>query len=183
MASGLAASEKDVLAPSFACFLLSNSYEQIRMSVALPKLDVKLVGSHSGISIGEDGPSQMSIKDISLATSFPNFTVLVLADAPSMKAATKAMFAHEGPVYLRTGRPKVSVVYEDGIELEIGKANELRAGNDLTIITCGLMVVAALEAADNLNGNGIHARVLDMYTLKPLGGKLSKKPRVKQALS
>ena len=168
MASGLAMSGKDVLAASSACFLLSNSYDQIRMSIAFPDVNVKLVGSHSGISIGEDGPSQMAIEDIALATSFPNFTVLVPADAPSMKAATKAMFEHNGPVYLRTGRPKVPVVYEDGVEFEIGKANELREGNDLTIIACGLMVAAALEAADKLNREGIHARVLDMHTIKPL---------------
>lgn len=167
-ASGMAMSGKDVLAASFACFLLSNAYDQIRMSVAFPDVNVKVVGSHSGISIGEDGPSQMAIEDIALATSFPNFTVLVPADAPSAKAATHAMFAHEGPVYLRTGRPKVPVVYEDGVEFEIGKANELREGNDLTIIACGLMVAAALEAADTLNRNGISARVLDMHTLKPL---------------
>lgn len=168
MASGLAMSGKDVLAASFACFLLSNSYDQIRMSIAFPDVNVKLVGSHSGISIGEDGPSQMAIEDIALATSFPNFTVLVPADAPSMKAAAEAMFEHDGPVYLRTGRPKVPVVYEDGVEFEIGKANELREGNDLTIIACGLMVAAALEAADELNREGIHARVLDMHTIKPL---------------
>jgi transketolase len=168
MASGLAMSGKDVLAASFACFLLSNSYDQIRMSIAFPDVNVKLVGSHSGISIGEDGPSQMAIEDIALATSFPNFTVLVPADAPSMKAATEAMFEHDGPVYLRTGRPKVPVVYEDGVKFEVGKANELREGNDLTIIACGLMVAAALEAADKLNREGIHVRVLDMHTIKPI---------------
>ena len=154
IASGLAASGKDVLAASFACFLLSNAYDQIRMSVAFPNLNVKLVGSHSGISIGEDGPSQMAIEDIALATSFPNFTVLVPADGPSAKAATRAMFAHEGPVYLRTGRPKVPVIYEDEVPFEIGKANRLREGRDLTIIACGLMVAAALEAADQLSSGG-----------------------------
>jgi transketolase len=168
MASGLAASGKDVLAASFACFLLCNAFDQIRMSVAFPNANVKLMGSHSGVSIGEDGPSQMGIEDIALATTLPNFTVLVPADAPAAKAATRAMFAHEGPVYLRTGRPRVPVVYENGLEFEIGKANELREGNDLTIIACGLMVAAALEAADNLNRNGVRARVLDMHTLKPL---------------
>lgn len=168
IASGLAMSGKDVLASSFACFLLTNSYDQVRMSIAFPKVNVKLVGSHSGISIGEDGPSQMAIEDISLATSLPNFTVIVPADAPSMKAATRAMFEHEGPTYLRTGRPEVPVVYENGVEFEIGKANEVREGNDLTIIACGLMVAAALEAADVLNREGIHARVLDMHTVKPL---------------
>jgi transketolase len=104
MASGFAASGKVVVAASFAAFLLCNAYDQIRMGIAFPKSNVKLVGSHSGISIGEDGPSQMAIEDIALSTSLPNFTVLVPADAPSTEAATKAMFAQEGPVYLRTGR-------------------------------------------------------------------------------
>jgi transketolase len=168
VASGLAMSGKDVLAASFACFLLCNAYDQIRMSVAFPNVNVKLMGSHSGISIGEDGPSQMAIEDIALATSFPNFTVLVPADAPSTKAATRAMFEHKGPVYLRTGRPKVPLVYEDGIDFKIGKANQLRDGDDLTIIACGLMVAAALEAAAALEKNGVNARVLDMHTIKPL---------------
>jgi transketolase len=166
--SGLAVSGKDALAASFACFLLCNAYDQIRMSVAFPNVNVKLVGSHSGISIGEDGPSQMAIEDIALACSFPNFTVLVPADAPSTKAATRAMFAHKGPVYLRTGRSKVPLVYVDGFDFEIGKANGLREGNDLTIIACGLMVAAALEAAADLEKEGVSARVLDMHTIKPL---------------
>ena len=168
IASGLSASGKDVLAASFACFLLCNAYDQIRMSIAFPHLNVKLVGSHSGISIGEDGPSQMAIEDIALASSFPNFTVLVPADAPSTREATQAMFAIQGPVYLRTGRPKVPVVYQDGLDLQIGKANQLRAGRDVTIIACGLMVAAALEAAHDLSQDGIEARVLDMHTIKPL---------------
>lgn len=168
VASGLAMAGKDVLAASFAVFLLCNAYDQIRMSIAFPQVNVKLVGSHSGISIGEDGPSQMAIEDIALATSFPNFTVLVPADAPSTQAATRAMFEQDGPCYLRTGRPKVPLVYDDGFDFRIGKANKLREGNDLTIIACGLMVAAALEAAASLGQKGIHARVLDMHTVKPL---------------
>lgn len=167
-ASGLAASGKDALAASFACFLLCNAYDQIRMSVAFPNANVKLVGSHSGISIGEDGPSQMGIEDIALATSLPNFTVLVPADAPSAEEATRAMFEHKGPVYMRTGRPKVPVVYKDGFDFEIGRVNQLRLGSDLTIIACGLMVAAAIEAAEMMAQDGIHARVLDMHTVKPL---------------
>lgn len=168
VASGLAMAGKDVLAASFAAFLLCNAYDQIRMSIAFPNVSVKLMGSHSGISIGEDGPSQMAIEDIALATSFPNFTVLVPADGPSTKAATRAMFAQEGPVYLRTGRPKVPVVYKDGFDFKIGQANQLRDGADLTIIACGLMVAAALEAAADLEKEGINTRVLDMHTLKPI---------------
>ena len=123
VASGLWASGKDVLASSFAVFLMCNAYDQIRMSLAFPKADVKLVGSHSGISIGEDGPSQMAIEDISLATSLPNFTILVPADGPETRAATKAMFELEGPIYLRTGRPEVPVVYTNGLEFEICESN------------------------------------------------------------
>ena len=168
VASGLAACGKEVLAASFAAFLLCNAYDQIRMGIAFPQLNVKLMGSHSGISIGEDGPSQMAIEDIALASSFPHFTVVVPADAPSTQAATRAMFAHIGPVYLRTGRPKVPVVYTNGVSFEIGKANQLRAGTNVTIIACGVMVAAALEAAETLHSRGTNARVLDMHTIKPI---------------
>lgn len=168
VASGLAAAGKTALVSSFACFLLCNAYDQIRMGVAFPKLNVKLVGSHSGISVGEDGPSQMGIEDIALASSFPNMTVLVPADAHATAAATKAMFDYHGPVYLRTGRPEVPVVYAEDVELHIGKANQLRDGSDVTIIACGLMVAAALDAAQQLSEQGINARVLDMHTIKPI---------------
>jgi transketolase len=168
VASGLALAGKQALAASFACFLMCNAFDQIRMSVAFPRVGVKLVGSHSGISIGEDGPSQMGIEDIALATSLPNFTVLVPADAPATRAATRAMFEHQGPVYLRTGRPKVPTVYTEAVEFEIGRANQLRNGDDVTIIACGLMVAAALEAAYDLAEQGVEARLLDMHTIKPL---------------
>lgn len=168
VASGLAAGGKVPVAASFACFLLCNAYDQIRMGVAFPQLNVKLVGSHAGISIGEDGPSQMAIEDIAQATSFPHMTVLVPADEPSTRAATRAMLEHEGPVYLRTGRAKVPVVYPDGLDYQIGRANQLRDGRDVTIVACGLMVAVALEAARDLEEQGVQARVLDMHTIKPL---------------
>ncbi len=175
VASGMASSGKIALVASFAVFLLDNAYDQIRMGVAFPNQNVKLVGSHSGISIGEDGPSQMAIEDISLATSFPNFTVIVPADEHSTRAATHAMFDHPGPVYLRTGRPDVAIVYTNGnVPFQIGKANLLRDARsnrsqaDLTIIACGIMVAAALEAAHQLSQQGIEARVLDMHTIKPV---------------
>jgi transketolase len=168
VASGLAASGKDVVAASFAAFLLGNAYDQIRMGIAYPQANVKLVGSHSGISIGEDGASQMGIEDIALATSLPHFTVIVPADAPSTEAAAKALFSFDGPAYLRTGRPKAPVVYPNGLEFEVGKANQLRDGRHATIIACGLMVAAALEAAHELSVDGLEVRVLDMHTIKPL---------------
>lgn len=168
VASGLAAAGKEVVASSFACFLMCNAYDQIRMSIAFTKANVKLVGSHSGISIGEDGPSQMGIEDIALANSLPHLTVIVPADAPSTKAATRAMFTVRGPVYLRTGRPDVPVVYPNGLDFKIGKANLMRDGKDVTIIACGLMVAVALEAAYDLSEDGISARILDMHTVKPV---------------
>lgn len=168
VASGLAAAGKMALGASFATFLLGNAYDQIRMSVAYPNLNVKLVGSHSGISLGEDGPSQMAIEDMALAASFPNFTVLVPADEQAAHWATRAMFAHRGPVYLRTGRPDAPRVYPEGTPFEIGKAVQVREGDDVTIIACGLMVAAALEAAHLLSVEDISTRVIDMHTVKPI---------------
>ncbi len=167
-ASGFAASGKLPLAASFAVFLLDNAYDQIRMGVAFPNINVKLVGSHSGITIGEDGPSQMAIEDLALTTALPNFTVIVPADATATKALTRAMFDHVGPVYMRTGRPNVPIVYPDGRQFEIGKAIQLRDGQNVTIIACGIMVAEALVAAEQLQKEDIHARVLDMHTVKPL---------------
>ncbi len=168
VAGGLAANGKTPIAASFACFLLCNAYEQIRMSVAFPAMNVKLVGSHAGISIGEDGPSQMGIEDVALARSFPGMVVIVPCDAPSAKKATEAMLAHRGPTYLRLGRPKVPVVYTNGCPFEIGKANTVRDGGDVTVIANGLMVAVALDAAAELAEAGLSARVLDMHTAKPL---------------
>jgi transketolase len=168
VASGLAASGKKALAASFACFLMCNAYDQIRMGIAFPHENVKLVGSHGGITIGEDGPSQMAIEDLALATSLPGFVVVVPADEPSTRALTRAMFAHTGPVYMRTGRPECPIVYPEGASFQLGKANQLRDGKGYTIIACGLMVAVALEAAHSLSRQGIETRVLDMHTVKPL---------------
>jgi transketolase len=169
IAAGLAASGKTSVIASFAAFVTCNSYDQLRMSVAYPGLDVKVVGSHAGISIGEDGPSQMGIEDVALACALPGFVVLVPADENSTRAATAAMLAHRGPVYLRVGRPEVPRVYESATPaFEIGKANRLKDGSDVTIVANGLTVAMALDAADTLSGAGISARVLDMHTVKPI---------------
>lgn len=168
IAAGLAASGKIPVASSFSTFLMSNAFDQIRMSVAFPNLNVKLVGSHAGISIGEDGPSQMAIEDIALACALPGFTVIVPADGTSTKAATVAMLEREGPTFLRCGRPKVPVLYEEGADFQLGRANQLRAGDDVTIIANGIMVAMALDAAEALSKEGVEARVLDMHTVKPI---------------
>jgi transketolase len=168
VAAGMAASGKRAWLASFACFITCNGYDQIRMSVAFPALDVKVVGTHAGISIGEDGPSQMGIEDVSLACSLPGFTVVVPADEPSMTEAVAALARIKTPAYLRAGRPNVPIIYDKGCPFQLGKAIQLRDGKDVTIIANGLMVSAALEAADLLAGQGIKARVLDMHTVKPL---------------
>jgi transketolase len=169
IAGGLASSGKMSLISSFAAFITCNAYDQLRMSVAYPHLNVKVVGSHAGISIGEDGASQMGIEDVSLACSLPGFVVIVPADDVSTRAATKAMLDHKGPVYLRVGRPDVPRIYDDGsAPFAIGKANQLRQGSDVTLIANGLMVVAALDAAETLADAGVQARVLDMHTVKPI---------------
>lgn len=168
VAGGLASCGKTPVVASFAAFLLCNAYDQIRMSVTFPNHNVKLVGSHSGISIGEDGPSQMGIEDVALACSLPGMTVIVPSDETSTAKATEAMLELDGPVYLRLGRPAVPQIYEDDSEFIIGRANQLRDGDDLTIIANGLMVAIALDAAAELADSGVSARVLDMHTVKPI---------------
>jgi transketolase len=169
IASGLAACGKTPVIASFACFVMCNAFDQLRMGVAYPKLNVKVVGSHAGISIGEDGASQMGIEDVALACALPGFTVIVPADEASCTAATMAMLDLKGPVYLRVGRPDVPKAYTDEKPaFTIGKANRVRDGKDVTIVANGLMVACALDAAESLAASGIQARVLDMHTVKPV---------------
>jgi len=168
VAGGLAAAGKIPVVSSFACFLICNAFDQIRMSVAYPKMNVKLVGSHAGISIGEDGASQMGIEDVALSTALPHVVTIVPADAHSASKATRAMLEHVGPVYLRCGRIEVPEVYGADAPFTIGKANTLKDGKDATIIANGLMVGIALDAAALLAKEGITVRVLDMHTVKPI---------------
>ena len=168
VAAGFAGAGKIPVAASFSTFLMSNAFDQIRMSIAFPNQNVKLVGSHAGISIGEDGPSQMAIEDVALACALPGFTVIVPADANSTTAATRAMIERDGPVFMRCGRPKVPVIYPENPDFQVGRANELRAGDDITVIANGIMVAMALDAAETLSDDGIQTRVLDMHTVKPV---------------
>jgi len=171
VASGLAASGKNTWIASFACFVMCNAFDQLRMSVAYPGVSVRVAGSHAGISIGEDGASQMGIEDVSLACALPGFAVVVPADAPSTHRAVRGLHELDGPCYLRLGRPKVPIVYTDESLLDdfaIGKATALRDGGDVTLVANGIMVAAALQAAATLAGQGIEARVLDCHTVKPL---------------
>ncbi len=167
VAAGLASAGKKPWISSFATFMMSNAYDQLRMSVAFPGCNVKVVGSHCGISIGEDGPSQMGIEDLGLACSLPGFVVVAPCDEASTRLATRALHAHDGPGYLRTGRPNAPIIYGEGVTWEFGKATTLKEGDDLTVIASGLMVGAALEAAAVLAADGISVRVLDVHTFKP----------------
>jgi transketolase len=168
IAAGLASAGKIPFAASFSSFIINKGFEQLRVVVAYPDVNVKIVGTHCGISIGEDGPSQMAIEDLSLACSLPGFTVLSPADEVSMKALVRAAAAHSGPVYIRAGRPKVPVIYQPGQTFTIGKAEELVAGTDVAIIATGLLVAEAIRAAEQLSSEGVSARVVDMHTVKPL---------------
>ncbi|MCC7176182.1 MAG: transketolase family protein [Bryobacterales bacterium] len=168
VAAGLASAGKIPFAASFASFAVNKGFEQMRVLVAYPGVNVKIVGTHCGISIGEDGPSQMATEDIALACSLAGFVVLSPADEVSMRALVRAAAAHNGPVYIRAGRPKVPVIYPPSQSFEIGRSVELTGGTDLTIVATGLLVAEAIRAADQLAAEGVSARVLDMHTIKPL---------------
>ncbi len=169
IASGLAACGFIPFATSLASFVLANGFDQLRISVAVAGVNVKVVGSHGGITLGKDGPTAMAIEDLALVGCLPTFTILVPCDPASMHAAVHAAAAHIGPVYLRSSRVAMPHIYPTtGCPFEIGKANVVRQGDDVTLIGCGLMVAASLDAAAVLAEEGIGARVIDMHTLRPL---------------
>ncbi len=155
---------------SFSSFLLCNAYDQIRLAIALSNINAKVVGSHGGITLGKDGPTQMGIEDIALVGGLPTFVMLVPSDPVSMRWAVKAAAEHQGPVFLRSSRVAMPFIYDEGSAFEIGKASTPRKGSDLTIIACGLMVTMALDAASELLAEGIEARVIDLHTLRPMDG-------------
>ena len=166
--AGLAYSGKIPFVSSFSVFVMNKGFEQLRVCAAYGHANLKVVGTHSGISIGEDGPSQMSIEETSLACSLAGFVVISPADEASTKALVRAAAAYYGPVFIRTGRLKSPIVYSADHKFEIGKAVEVAEGKDVAIITNGLLVAQALLAADTLDSEGISARVIDMHTVKPL---------------
>ncbi len=168
IAAGLAASGKIPFASTFAVFAPGRCFDQIRMSIAQPGRNVKLVTTHSGISVGEDGTSHQSIEDLALICALPGFTVIVPADAIETAQAVRVAAASNGPFYIRLCRPKTPLVYGEGYRFNLGKAVTLREGKSTTIIAIGLMVSAALKAAENLAREGIDCRVLNMSTLKPV---------------
>ena len=168
IAGGLALSGKIPFASSFAVFLCDKGYDQLRMSIAYPHVNAKFCGSHGGISIGEDGPSQQSVEDLALMCALPGFTVLVPSDEFCARALVHRMAEHVGPCYMRTGRPKAPVIYSAADKFEIGRAKVHGSGRDAAIIACGMEVAYALQAQAQLEEENIVTRVIDMHTLKPL---------------
>ena len=176
IAAGLAACGKIPFAASFAMFSAGRAFEQVRNSVGYPHLNVKIAGSHAGISTGEDGATHQCCEDIALMRTIPGMVVLNPADHYEMLAAVKAAAQHNGPVYIRLGRLAVeSVNNNDDYKFEIGKGITLRQGEDITVIATGLMVGEALKAVDSLAAQGVHARLIDMHTIKPLDQELVRK--------
>lgn len=168
-AAGIATCGKKVFASTFAMFAAGRSYEQIRNSIAYPKLPVVIGATHGGVMIGEDGASHQCVEDISMMRTMPNMTVVVPCDEKTVEAAVEAAIKYDGPVYLRMGRASCPPVYtESEVSFEIGKGNILVDGTDVTIIAIGDMVYEAMKAKDMLAAEGISAAVIDMHTVKPL---------------
>ena len=166
-AAGFAVMGHVTFATTFAVFA-EHAFDQLRMSVAQPNLNVKMIASHGGVSTGEDGASAQSIEDIAIFSSLPNFNVCVPADVVEAEAIIEAAATTAGPFYVRTARPKTPVIYTDGPRFELGKADQLRDGSDVTIVASGLLVERSLRAAEALAAEGIEARVLNMATIRPL---------------
>ncbi|MBC8575908.1 transketolase family protein [Yanshouia hominis] len=174
VAAGLAACGKKVFATSFAMFAAGRAWEQVRNSICYPRLGVKVVGSHGGLSVGEDGATHQCIEDFAIMRAIPGMTVLCPCDGHEMEQAVKALIDYDGPAYMRLGRLAVETVTDsvEGYRFELGKGVTLLDGSDVTIIAVGMMVQEALKAAGLLKADGISARVIDMHTIKPLDEEL-----------
>lgn len=168
IAAGMATVGLVPFASTFAMFATGRAFEQIRNSICYPNLNVKIVGSHSGLTVGEDGATHQALEDIALMRSLPNMVVIVPSDVKETEAAIEAAAEHYGPVYIRTGRMAVPDIHPEGIQFEIGKAQEIRHGHDVAIIAAGICVKMAMDAAEELSNQGISARVLNMSTIKPI---------------
>ena len=171
-AAGLATCGKVAFASTFAMFAAGRGFEQIRNTVAYPKLNVKIAPTHAGISVGEDGGSHQSVEDIALMRAIPGMVVLSPADAVETKKMVFAAAEYNGPVYIRMGRLDVETIFDEATyDFQIGIANTVREGNDVTIAATGLMTAEALKAADILAQEGISVRVINVGTIKPLDGE------------
>jgi len=167
-AAGMAATGLIPFASTFAVFATGRAYDQIRNTIAYAHLNVKIAATHAGLTVGEDGGSHQALEDIGLMRALPGMTVIVPADAAETHQAMRLAVEHDGPVYLRLGRPAVEQVTPDGYTLEWGKANVLREGNDVTLCATGYMVALALQAASALAEQGISAEVINVPFIKPL---------------
>jgi transketolase len=168
IAAGLAASGKIVFASTFAVFAMGRCFDQLRLCISQPNLNVKIVATHGGISVGEDGISHQAIEDLALSCALPSFTVVVPADAIETAQAVRAAASTYGPFYIRLSRPKTPIIYSEGYQFTLGKAVTMRQGIDAAIVVTGIMVAKALEAADILAKQGIDCRVINIHTVKPL---------------
>lgn len=170
VAAGMATCGFKPFTNTFAMFAAGRSWEQVRNSICYPGLNVKVVGSHGGLSVGEDGATHQCIEDFALMRTIPGMAVLCPCDANEMKLAVEALINYDGPAYMRLGRLAVETVTDSisGYEFELGKGSQLLDGKDVTLIANGMMVQMALEAAKILENEGISARVIDMHTIKPL---------------
>lgn len=168
IAAGLALAGKIAYAGTYAIFVPGKSVDQIRNNIAYPNLNVKIVCSHGGISVGPDGASHQQVEDIAIMRAIPKMKVIVPADAPSTKGAVKAIATIPGPFYVRLTRPSTPIIYESGFEYKFGEANVLRDGSDVALFACGIMVPEALKAADSLKAKGVSAAVIDLHTIKPI---------------
>ncbi|MGO5138208.1 transketolase family protein [Clostridium butyricum] len=168
MAAGMSNIGLIPFASTFAVFATGRAFEIIRNSICYPKANVKIAATHAGITVGEDGGSHQSIEDIALMCSLPNMTVIVPADHREAMEATKAAAMIEGPVYLRFGRCNTEDIFDDNYKFEIGKGTEIKKGDDAAIIATGMMVQKAIEAAKYLESEGIHVRVINISTIKPI---------------
>ena len=168
IAAGLAASGKVPFASTFAVFASGRCFDQLRVSIAQPGLNVKVVATHGGITVGEDGASHQGIEDLALVSPLPNFTVIVPADSVEAVQAVRAAAKAKGPFYIRMSRSSTPVLFGDDYTFTIGKSATIKEGRDATIIAVGIMVAPAIQAAERLAANGIDCRVINMATVKPL---------------
>ena len=173
VAAGLSTTGLVPFASSFAMFAAGRAFEQVRNSIGYPHLNVKIGATHGGISVGEDGASHQCCEDFALMRSIPGMVVMSPADDVEAKAMVKAAYEHKGPVYMRFSRFGAPVIHDaDNFSFEIGKGEVMRDGRDVALIANGLLVAEALKAAEDLAGQGISARVIDMATIKPLDEEL-----------
>ncbi len=170
VAAGLAACGKKPFINSFAMFSAGRAWEQVRNSIAYPGLNVKVIGSHGGVSVGEDGATHQCVEDYAIMRAIPGMLVLSPCDGPEMEKAVEALLQYEGPAYMRLGRLAVESVTDTipGYTFELGKGSVLREGGDVTVIATGMMVQEAVKAAEQLSEEGVSVRVIDMHTIKPL---------------